>query len=590
EHRNTGTQEHRNTGTQEHRNTGTQEHRNTGTQEHRNTGTQEHRNTPPYRRIFSCLIISFFISFNLYANALTVSNVTLTNQNAEDETIDIEFNINWQNSWRGSINHDAAWVFAKYSTDSGVTWHHATLKTSDSSAGYDENPTSLGYSQGTGTELDIYVPDDNTTTVGGGYGAFLYRSYPGAGTIDTDDITLVWDWGADGLTASTQARIKVFAIEMVYVPQGSFYIGDGDETNESTYAFHEDGVDNTAVQITATAKNINADGAMDMAILVDGDGGIDMDGTSAVDNPDWPTGYKGFYLMKYELSQGQYRDFLNTLTLAQQNKRTAATLDGDEAGDFVMVAEDGTLSSRQTITTESDPGSGPYTFGCDLNDDNTVDGDEDGEWIAMNYVSWMDLCAYADWAGLRPMTELEFEKACRGPNDAVYSEYAWGTTDITEASTISLGGTASEAVSETGKGLCNYYGSGSIGGPLRVGFAADLATNRQTAGSGYYGVMELSGNQCERCVTLGNSYGRLFEGTHGDGELTDASGNEGNATNDDWPGIDATTSYGVTGASGSGFRGGGWSYNAGSARVSIRNSAAYSNTVRVLSYGARCVR
>ena len=28
------------------------------------------------------------------------------------------------------------------------------------------------------------------------------------------------------------------------------------------------------------------------------------------------------------------------------------------------------------------------------------------------------------------MSELEFEKACRGPNNSLYQEYAWGTTNI----------------------------------------------------------------------------------------------------------------------------------------------------------------
>ena len=45
-------------------------------------------------------------------------------------------------------------------------------------------------------------------------------------------------------------------------------------------------------------------------------------------------------------------------------------------------------------------------------------------------LSWPDLCAYADWAALRPMTELEYEKACRGPNNPVLGEYAWGNTSI----------------------------------------------------------------------------------------------------------------------------------------------------------------
>lgn len=86
---------------------------------------------------------------------------------------------------------------------------------------------------------------------------------------------------------------------------------------------------------------------------------------------------------------------------------------------------------------------------------------------------------------------------------------------------------------------------------MRAGFAATNATNRKSSGAGYYGNMELSFNVSEFIVTLGHSVGRAYTGTHGNGTLTSRRIYEGNATNNDWPGIDATTARGVTGASGS---------------------------------------
>ena len=69
--------------------------------------------------------------------------------------------------------------------------------------------------------------------------------------------------------------------------------------------------------------------------------------------------------------------------------------------------------------------------------------------------------------------------------------------------------------------------------------------------------MDLSGNVSEQVLTIGRVEGRLFLGTHGDGQLTELSGYEGFATNTDWPGIDSVnSSRGVTGAVGSGYRGG----------------------------------
>ena len=51
----------------------------------------------------------------------------------------------------------------------------------------------------------------------------------------------------------------------------------------------------------------------------------------------------------------------------------------------------------------------------------------------MNYMTWTDLLAYLDWSCLRPMTEFEYEKICRGPVYPVANEYAWGNQTYTLA-------------------------------------------------------------------------------------------------------------------------------------------------------------
>jgi hypothetical protein len=41
---------------------------------------------------------------------------------------------------------------------------------------------------------------------------------------------------------------------------------------------------------------------------------------------------------------------------------------------------------------------------------------DDGEWIACNLILHGRMLPLSlDWSGLRPMTEMEFEKSCRGP-------------------------------------------------------------------------------------------------------------------------------------------------------------------------------
>lgn len=516
-----------------------------------------------------------------YANNISVSNGALGTQNTTANTEVIQFDISWENSWRTSTapsNYDAAWVFIKYSTDGGSTWSHATLKT----AGTNPADTNIG----TGTGIAIIVPTDKK-------GAFIQRSANGLGTLSTTGIQLTWDYGTDGVS-DTDANdidtvVRVMAIEMVYIPTGSFDLGDGSGSAESTNAFHV--TDNTGVGTIGTTlvQNIKVDvNTYDddqieiTGIGIDGDGGIDSDNDGVIDNASFPTGYNAFYLMKYEVSHGQYADFLNMLTRTQQNTRTGTNVSTDAITNIYVMSNTATLTYRSTITC---PASGngttaPITF-------STTTPNRAG-----NYLNWMDLAAYADWAGLRPMTELEYEKASRGPSTAVNLEYAWGNTSIHNAAySITNDGAANATITSqpTGTGNASYGTTdGSIDGPLRCGIFAQSGTSRQESGASYYGVMELSGNLWERPVTVGNGApaafgGRNFTGSHGNGSLT----SDGYADNSDWPGY--VTSK-VSGATGSGFRGGGWAYDATYARVSDRYYAANTNTNRYYFYGGRCAR
>ena len=157
----------------------------------------------------------------------------------------------------------------------------------------------------------------------------------------------------------------------------------------------------------------------------------------------------------------------------------------------------------------------------------------DGEGIAANYLNWGDHGAYLDWAGLRPFTEFEFEKACRGPMPVVAGEYAWGTTGIKGTSDYSLANSGQlnegiaivySLVSGTGNG--NYKITVTSPGPFRVGIFAAHSENsgRVTSGASYYGIMELSGNMWEYPARIGNPNGRAFNGNHGNGILS-ATGN-----------------------------------------------------------------
>lgn len=482
------------------------------------------------------------------ANNISVSNVSFSSRSTNHTTV--QFDISWDNSWRASVNYDAAWVFMKYSTDAGVTWQHCLLGSSGTNPG--------GFSSGTGTPMDIVVPADRT-------GAFLQMSKPGYGTLGQSGVQLDWN---GPISAS---RVKVFAIEMVYIPSGAFYLGDGACYNgndkDSFFDAGKGCTADSAVTIGASAPYISDSGGNASGDIKwqnhSGDSG-DLPDSRTQLNSNFPTGYHAFYLMKYEISQGQYRDFLNTLTRDQQNNRTAS-----QASDYYALSGTTDGNSRNGIRCPSTIGAGPITFGCDLNGNKIFNESDDGEWIASNFLSDDDLLAYADWAGLRPMTELEFEKSCRGPLFPLADEYAWGSTDISWASNIEYSGAINEYVGAIGNGLCNYGGFL----PLRCGFAATGDTVfRAQAGAGYYGNMELSGNLAEYVVPIGSSEGRGFTGSHGNGSLTW----DGFADTADWP------------YSGGGRRGGSFDDDPVSLRISDRSWAFRSFGRDFLAGGRAC--
>ena len=232
--------------------------------------------------------------------------------------------------------------------------------------------------------------------------------------------------------------------------------------------------------------------------------------------------------MKYELTQLQWVEFLNTLTYTQQKARTglsdAQMTSNPGVTGLCVYSNCANRNGVKLITPGVNP-SQPAVFACDFTSApaDPFNSLNDGQHIAMNFLSAEDLLAYLDWAALRPMTVFEYEKICRGPLARVANEYAWGTTDLTQASSqyLFFPGTPAEVSQVFGNGLCAYnYASG---GPLRVGFSATDTTDRIESGSSYYGVQQMSGNVWEIVMgginRVGNGY-KLTKYNLGNGELT----------------------------------------------------------------------
>ena len=289
---------------------------------------------------------------------------------------------------------------------------------------------------------------------------------------------------------------------------------------------------------TIALAEANIDSLVDRTVLIDAPTTLmdSLKGLAALDGKKWtgtlpatfPNGYKGFFAMKYEISQEQYVRFLNKLSYKQQVGLLGQRVETLKVQDYVF-GDPSVPSWRNGIVIAEKPENLPIVFANNLNAADDIALEADGQTIACNYMSIEDMLAYADWAGLRPLTELEYEKMCRAPYPYLpqKGEYAWGTLHITQGR--DLGSSAGKVTEAPSVGNAQYGNEQTIGGPLRSGAFATGSTNREQAGAGYSGAMELSGNLAEIYYNVNNqgitlllpeSYsGGVHKTAHGDGYL-----------------------------------------------------------------------
>jgi len=439
----------------------------------------------------------------------------------------------------------AAWVFAKYRLPGREQegYFHATLA-----------PERARHTVPKEAALDVGL------TGATGMGVFIYRADAGHGPLALKDVSLLWLHGADGVTNPAAADLKVFAIEMVYVPRGAFQVGsggtepgcftDGSWTDGATIPFT---VDETWSGPVAEGTNARRIGGQPGRLWGISEFGRDAIGPEGAIVNGYPTGYEPFYCMRYEVTRGQFTAFLNTMSSAAFARTSGG--DSSHAGATYTAAGRYALSGVWPDFKAAKP------------------------WQACNLLAWWDSALYAAWAGLRPMTELEYEKACRGPRLPVTHAFAWGTVAIARTEyTASREGASDERMAgndapDIGNAnydltLPAYFGGPTRGGvsaipgsPMRAGVFATPDSGRVAAGASYWGILDLSGNVREQVVTVGNARGRSFGGSHGSGTLTVPA---------DWPAIS-----GADLARGTGYRGGFFGDLPAPLRASDRSRAVF---------------
>ncbi len=490
------------------------------------------------------MLLSLFLL--LAANTAKASNGKYSStrrasyQTNFSNSVRIEGSISYTNHWADGTNHSALWLFVKDEKGESIALADVQLQSED-----------FQFEKAADSRGGYIIPTGNSAT-------------------DCIDLTILF--------AGTVTSAKLFLLEMVEVAEGKFALGTvrsfEDRNSISTSRgslsapinalFASDSEGNFAGAFQVNSEAAIAIGSC-AGCLNYKDAQITGVNTFSGDKEgmlkeEFPKGYKAFYQMRYELNEQQYCDFLNSLSPQQQQNRI----------DLKELFKGGTREKYGNFIYKKN---GSYYSKMPLQ--------------ACSFLSWNDCLAYADWAGLRMMTELEFEKSARGGAAPNFREFSWGGSEIDKqykldkelvvqaAGTYRVNGNihVNYLAFDNFSDVCGPNGNDKdyIGcrvlntelgyrGPLPTGIHAQSAAaeTRVSTGASYYGAMELSGNVREPVVPIGSSGSRSYIGTNGDGRLSEnGSCNEAN-----WLYGEQKTIFG--------YRGGSWSFHENHARIADR--------------------
>jgi len=433
-----------------------------------------------------------------------VGDLKLTARGSEPDARVVQIAATWKNGWKNARNHDALWIVMRDANDGAA----ATLKLA--AEGH--------VVRGTPGARIVPAPD--------GTGAFIEPTEEHRGPVNWNVALQLAD------TVERPSAIAAWGVEMVFIPAGGFELGDDAPGVAAKGAFRDGGggpysvQSEAAVEVGPDAGQLHYDAGRTPQYVGDNAGPIPAA---------FPKGTRAFYLMKYELRQGEYARFLNALPAEWRDQRALVELPEEERGTCSVALVDGAFQAAAPRRP------------C-------------------NFLTWDDSAAWADWMGLRPMTELEFEKAARGPKRPMPGDFPWGS-DTRE-------GVARKVLPTRDLAAASDADEEALSDATRTRLAAS-----------YYWVHDLAGSVWERVVSAGHPAGRAFEGSHGDG-LLDA----GRATNADWPHQIDKDAPGIGYRGGADYFGGEPNETNPFSCVGTRQYAAWSGAYRYKTYSARAVR
>lgn len=484
---------------------------------------------------------AFTLILLLWAAGTNANNIQVTINSYDAALKRLNVTLSWDNSWHDGTGtfRDAAWVFIKYKDATMMTWETAPLAV--------PNPATW---QATGNNVRFEALGKNpiSTSAAADYRGLIIRRAKTAGLAISDptmtgvyNVSMTFNIPLALIGIPANPEFKIFALEMVDIPQGSFWAGDGSQYSgikASATSNAPVNVVNESQITTGACENYSTTGTVTLPAA-------------------YPKGFSEFYVMKYELSQEGFVEFLNTLTRAEQNSVFSTTgfslatsgvwyASHPSAGFTVQISRDDYTvhtrsfvgNTRNNVMASITSGSAPALFGCDNNNNLVYNETGDGQNIPIVTNDAKATLFYLDWAGLSPMSELQFEKACRGTAYPVQHEFSWGASTKTSfpLPNVGLDGSGEAFTANYDGPLAKDFPSGlvlyqpedlSLGSQtFRCGaFAKPTGSNRLNSGGSYYGVMDLSNNAFELVVPVASP---AFIKEMGDGTLS---------TTPTWPAI-----------------------------------------------------